>query len=191
MSSDATLTTASLAAPWSGAFHSAPFDQPQCWFAAYTAPRHEKSVARHLLTRHIESFLPLYTSIRRWKNGCRSPIERPLFPGYIFVHIARRESVKVLQVPGVVSIISAGREPIALPSSDIEALRTALPRCRFEPHPYLVVGEKVRIHSGSLEGMIGVVVRMKNNLRVVLTLDLIQQSVAVEIDADQIEPLKQ
>jgi transcriptional antiterminator NusG len=96
-----------------------------------------------------------------------------------------------LQVPGVVSIVSAGREPSPLPSAEIESLRSALPLMRVEPHPYLVVGEKVQIASGSLAGMIGVLVRRKNDLRVVLTLDLIQQSVAVEIDAEQIEPLRQ
>src|SRR3954449_12319558 len=77
-------------------------EQPLHWFAAYTAPRHEKAVLRHLDVRNVESFLPLYTSVRRWKNGCRVAVERPLFPGYVFVHIARRSSVKVLQVPGVV-----------------------------------------------------------------------------------------
>lgn len=169
----------------------APLDQLRPWFAAYTTPRHEKVVARHLLGRHIEYFLPLYTSIRRWKNGCRTPVQRPLFPGYVFVNIPRRECVRVLQIPGVVSIVGAGREPSALPGSDIESLRAALPLCQFEPHPYLVVGEKVRITSGSLAGMSGLLLRKKNNFRVVLTLDLIRQSVAVEIDVDQVEPLKQ
>lgn len=191
MSCGATFSTAEIGSASPRAVDSGPLDQPQSWFAAYTAPRHEKAVARHLIGRHIESFLPLYTSIRRWRNGCRLPIEKPLFPGYIFVHIARTESVKVLQVPGVVSIVSAGREPLALPGPEIESLRAALPVCRFEPHPYLVVGDRVRITSGSLQGIIGVLVRKKSNLRVVLTLDLIQQSVAVEIDAEQIEPLKQ
>ncbi len=164
--------------------------QTASWFAAYTTARHEKAVSRQFEARRIESFLPLYTTIRHWKNGCRVPVSQPLFPGYIFVHINRRESVKVLQVPGVVSIVSAGREPSALPSSDVESLRSALPLRQFEPHPYLTVGEKVRITSGSLAGMIGVLLRKKNNLRVVLTLELIRQSVAVEIGIDEIEPLK-
>ena len=166
-------------------------DQPAKWFAAYTTPRHEKVVARHLQSRHIESFLPLYSSVRRWKNGCRVAIEQPLFPSYLFVHIPRREAVKVLQIPGVVSLVSAGREPAALPSSEIESLRSSLPLRHFEPHPYLVVGEKVRITAGSLEGMIGVLVRRKNDCRVVLTLELIMQSVAVEIGIEEIEPVKQ
>ena len=97
----------------------------------------------------------------------------------------------MLQIPGVVAIVSAGREPSSLPDSDIESLRAALPLCQFEPHPYLVVGEKVRVTGGSLAGMVGVLVRKKNHFRVVLTLDLIRQSVAVEIDVDQVEPLKQ
>ena len=166
-------------------------DQPAKWFAAYTTPRHEKVVARHLQSRHIESFLPLYSSVRRWKNGCRVAVEQPLFPSYLFVHIPRREAVKVLQIPGVVSLVSAGREPAALPSSEIESLRSSLPLRHFEPHPYLVVGEKVRITAGSLEGMVGVLVRRKNDCRVVLTLELIMQSVAVEIGIGEVEPVKQ
>ena len=166
-------------------------NQPAKWFAAYTTPRHEKVVARHLQSRHIESFLPLYSSVRRWKNGCRVAVEQPLFPSYLFVRILRREAIKVLQIPGVVSLVSAGREPAALPSTEIESLRSSLPLRHFEPHPYLVVGEKVRITAGSLEGMVGVLIRRKNNCRVVLTLELIMQSVAVEIGIDEIEPVKQ
>lgn len=166
-------------------------EQPATWFAAYTVPRHEKTVARQMEARHIESFLPLYTAMRRWKNGCRVAVAQPLFPSYVFVHIARREAVKVLQAPGVVSIVSAGREPSPLPTAEIESLRSALPLRRFEPHPYLVAGEKVRIISGSLMGMVGVLLRKKSNFRVVLTLDLIQQSVAVEIGSDEIEPFRQ
>jgi len=180
-----------LPVPSLGHRGASPGEQPATWFAAYTVPRHEKAVARQMETRHIESFLPLYTSMRRWKNGCRVAVAQPLFPSYIFVHIARREAVKVLQVPGVVSIVSAGREPSPLPASEIESLRSAVPFRRFEPHPYLVAGEKVRIISGSLMGMVGVLLRKKNNFRVVLTLDLIQQSVAVEIGIDEIEPLRQ
>ena len=167
------------------------WDETVKWFAVYTSPRHEKAVARHLQVRHIDSFLPLYTSVRRWKNRCQVPVEQPLFPSYLFVHIPRRESTRVLQVPGVVSIVSTGREPSALPSAEIESLRASLPLRQFEPHPYLVVGEKVRIIAGPLEGMVGVLLRKKNDLRVVLTLDLIMKSVAVEIGIDEVEPYRQ
>jgi transcription antitermination factor NusG len=161
------------------------------WFAAYTIPRHEKAVGRQFDARQIQSFLPLYRALRRWKNGCKVVVEQPLFPSYIFVCIDRRESVKVLQVPGVLTIVSAGRELASLPTSEVEALRAGLPLRHFEPHSYLVVGEKVRIIAGSFAGMSGVLVRKKNNLRVVLTLDLIRQSFAVEVGIDEIEPLKQ
>ncbi len=93
--------------------------------------------------------------------------------------------------PACCRIVSAGREPAALPCAEIEALRAGLPQHHFEPHPYLAVGEKVRITAGSLAGMIGVLVRTKNQNRVILTLDLIRQSVSVEIGVDEIEPLKQ
>lgn len=161
------------------------------WFAVYTVPRHEKAVVRQLEARHVESFLPLYRSLRRWKNGCRVAVDQPLFPNYVFVNVRRREAVRVLQAPGVLWIVSAGREPSVLPNAEIESLRAGLPERNFEPHPYLIVGEQVRIVSGALEGMIGVLVRKKNEFRVVLSLDLIRQSVSVEIGIDEIEPLQQ
>ncbi len=160
------------------------------WFAVYTTPRHEKAVARQFEVRQLEAFLPLYRSVHRWKNGCRVSVEQPLFPNYVFVSVERRDYVRVLQTPGVLSLVGAGRDPVPLPISEIESLRSGLPLRDFEPHPYLVVGERVRIHSGALAGMVGVLVRKKNNFRVVLTLDLIMQSVSVEIGIDEIEPVR-
>jgi transcription antitermination factor NusG len=186
-----TDSSAVLAAPAPDVLVTPVVESSPKWFAAYTTPRHEKAVVRQLDARHLECFLPLYSSVRRWKNGCRVTVDRPLFPGYVFVRVRRRDSVKVLQVPGVLSIVSSGREPSALPSAEIESLRLGLPLRQFEPHPYLVAGEKVRITAGSLEGMVGVLVRRKNDFRVILTLDLIRQSVSVEIGADEIEPLRQ
>ena len=159
------------------------------WFAAYTSPRHEKAVANHFSQRNIESFLPLYRSLRSWKNGCKVNVELPLFPNYIFVRISRKERVRVLEVPGVLWMVSAGDKPVPLPEAEIEALRVAIPNIKCEPHPYLIVGERARIKSGALAGMEGVLLRKKNILRVVLSLDLISQSVAVEVDADNVEPV--
>ena len=158
------------------------------WMAVYTTPRHEKAVVRQLNARNVESFLPLYRSMRHRKNGCKVTVDLPLFPNYVFVNVHKRESVKVLQAPGVLWIVSAGREPSVLPNAEVESLRLGLPGRRFEPHPYLVVGEKVRVISGALEGMVGILVRKKNELRVILSLDLIRQSVSVEIGIDEIEP---
>jgi len=159
------------------------------WFAAYTTTRHEKAVSEHCAMRDIEAFLPLYRTQKLWKNGCRMNLELPLFPSYIFVRVAARERVRVLEVPGVLSLVGSTGKPVPLPAVEIEALRASLPFIKCEPHPYLVIGERVRVKSGSLEGMEGVLLRKKGLLRVVLSLDLIMQSVAVEVDADNVEPV--
>lgn len=159
------------------------------WYAAYTTPRHEKRLAEHFDARRIEHFLPLYHVQRRWKDGSKVSLELPLFPNYIFVRIARRDRVRVLEVPGVLSIAGSGREPTPLPDDEIEALRRGVALWKIEPHYYLVVGEKACITTGPFAGMQGVLIRKKNNLRVVLTLPLIMQSVAVEVDAHDVVPV--
>jgi transcription antitermination factor NusG len=160
------------------------------WFAVYTNSRHEKRVAQHLSMRQIEHYLPLYRVQRKWSNGLRVTLDLPLFPGYIFVRIQRMQRVRVLEVPGVLALVGGtGGEPASLPETDIEALRSGLPLRRVEPHPLLKVGQRARIRSGAFEGMEGVVVRKKNSFRVVLTLDTIMQSFAVEVDGKELEPL--
>jgi transcription antitermination factor NusG len=158
------------------------------WFAAYTNSHHEKRVAFHFAERQIEAFLPLYATRHRWKNRCEMNLELPLFPNYVFVFIDARERVRVLEVPGVQSLVGFGRTLAPLPHFEIEALRSGLGQRKIEPHPYLVIGERVRIKAGPMTGMEGVLVRKKNNFRVVLALDVIMQSVAVEVDADDVEP---
>ena len=159
------------------------------WFAVYTNSHHEKRVAWQLGERQIQSFLPLYATRHRWRNRCEMNLELPLFPNYVFVRIEPRERVRVLQVPGVLSLVGFGRILAPLPDFEIEALRSGLGQRRIEPHPYLVIGERVRIKAGAMTGMEGVLVRRKNNFRVVLALDVILQCVAVEVDADDLEPV--
>jgi len=159
------------------------------WYAAYTKPCHEKRVAEHLEIRQIELFLPLYRSSRRWNNGCKVTLERPLFPGYVFVHIPPNERVRVLELSGVVSIVGTTREPTPLPDEDIERFRAGLHLAHAEPHPTLTMGETVRIRRGPLQGMTGVITRQKNSFHVVLTVDLIMKSVAVEVCADNVETI--
>ncbi len=158
------------------------------WFAAYTNSHHEKRVASYLGKRQIESFLPLYATRNRWKNGCEMKLELPLFLNYVFVHIDPRERARVLEVPGVLSLVGFGRSLAPLPDFEIEALRSGAGQRKIEPHPYLVLGERVRIKAGAMLGMEGVLVRKKNNFRVVIALDAIMRSVAVEVDADDLEP---
>lgn len=163
----------------------------QNWFAVYTAPCHEKRVAQQLSLREIEYFLPLYHARRQWKDGSKVNLSLPLFPGYIFARIRRKERVRVLEVPKVVSIVQGlNREPAQLPDSEIEALRSGLQVLPAEPHPFLRVGQRARIKTGPLAGREGLLVRKKNSARLVLTLELIMQSIALEIDADNLEPLE-
>jgi len=154
----------------------------------YTVPRHEKRLADHFTARNIEHFLPVYRAQRRWKDGSRVNLDLPLFPSYIFVRICALERTSVLAVPGTVSIVGSRHEPAALPDSEIEALRKGAGTAKVEPHPYLVVGQRARIINGPFVGMEGVLLRKKNGFRVVLTLSVIMQSVAVELDACDLVP---
>jgi transcription antitermination factor NusG len=158
------------------------------WFAAYTSSHHEKRVAWQFGARQIQSFLPLYQTRHRWRNRCEMDLELPLFPNYVFVRIDARQRVRVLEVPGVLSLVGFGRSPAPLPDFEIEALRSGLGQRNIQPHPYLVIGERVRIKAGPMMGLEGVLVRKKNNFRVLLALDAIMQCVAVEVDADDLEP---
>lgn len=147
-------------------------------------------MSQHFDLRDVDHYLPLYRAQRRWNDGSRVELDLPLFPGYIFVRIARKERVRVLEVPGVLTLVAgAGGQPAPLLNTEVDALRAGLGERNAEPHPYLRAGQKARIRSGALNGMEGVVVRLKSGLRVVLTLDLIMQSVAVEVDSSDLELL--
>jgi len=157
------------------------------WYALYTAPRHEKSVADQINRCGISCFLPLYRSIRRWKDR-RKELAMVLFPGYVFVHVAPQDRLQVLQLPGAVRIITFNGHPIALPEQEIELLRGRLSSTHLmEPHPYLRVGRRIRVRSGSLQGLEGIIVRKKDRCRLVFSIDLIMRSVAVEVDEDEVE----
>jgi transcription antitermination factor NusG len=158
------------------------------WFALYTTPRHEKHVSEILMERRIENFLPLYRTTRQWKKSRPVVLELPLFPTYVFIHIAQQARASALGVPGVLSIVGSPQGPWALPDLEIEALRSGLIERRIEPHPYLTVGERVRIKAGAMVGVEGILVRKKAEFRVVLSLDTIMRSVAVEVDARDVEP---
>ena len=157
------------------------------WFAVHTNSCQEKRVAQHLTAREIEHFLPVNRRSRRWKNGCTMLQEQPLFAGYLFVKISRTERVRVLELPGVHSLVGNGREPVALPSEEIESLREGIGKLEMEPCPYLNIGEKARIIRGPLQGMTGIIARKKKGLRLVLSLDAIMKSISVEIDERDLE----
>ena len=164
------------------------YSEPR-WYAAYTCANHEKRVAEHCDSRAVEFFLPRYESVRRWKDR-RVRIQLPLFPGYVFVRLPLRDRLRVLNVPGVVKLVGFGSIPTSLPEQEIEALRNGLAQTvGVTPHPYLKVGRRVRIVSGSLTGLSGILLKEKNNFRVVLSLELIMRSIAVEVDIADIVPV--
>jgi transcription antitermination factor NusG len=162
---------------------------PKKWFAVFTAPRHEKRVDQHFHLREIESFLPLYQTPCRWKDGSRKMLQLPLFSRYIFVQIDRSGRIPVLQVPGVLAIVGGRDDCLSVPDCYIHFLREGLSQGKIEPHPYLTVGAKVRICSGIMAGMEGVLLRKKKDIRVVLTLEMIMRSVTVEVGIDDVESL--
>jgi len=160
------------------------------WYAAQTCANHEKHVLEQLSQRTVEAYLPLYASVRRWKDR-RVRLELPLFPGYVFVRLALRDRLRALQTPSVVRLVGFGGQPAALPDQEIDALRQGLTRdMRLEPHPYLKVGHRVRVRAGPLQGLEGILVRKKNVSRFVISLDLIMRSVAAEIDVAELEPVR-
>lgn len=163
------------------------FSSPR-WYVAQTCARHEKRVAEQLESRSIEKFLPLYETVSRWKDR-RVRLQLPIFAGYIFVHLPLRERLRVLELPSVVKLIAFGQLPIALPDDEMDALRNGLTsQLRAEPHPYLTAGRRVRMRSGPLAGLTGIILRKKGCLRFVLSVELIQRSVVVDADVADIEP---
>jgi transcription antitermination factor NusG len=158
------------------------------WYAAYTLPRHEKAVREQFNLRSVESYLPLFERPSRWKDRTVR-LQLPLFPGYVFVRMPLAEKVRVLEAPGVVRLVGFSGQPAAIPDGEIEALQRSLALRRAEPHPYLATGKRVRIMSGPLEGLEGVILRRRNQLRIIVSVVSIQRSIALEVDAADLQPL--
>ena len=171
-------------------FHSAS-DGPATvpWYVAYTRPRHEKHIVHQLQERGLSSFVPLYSSVRYWKDR-RKRLELPLFPGYVFVQITLPCRLDLLRLPGVVDLVCFQGRPVPVSSGEIEALRQGLSAATVvHPHPYLQAGRRVRIRGGAWDGVEGIFVRKRGQTRVVLSISLIQRSVAIEIEEADVEPI--
>lgn len=157
------------------------------WYALYTYPRHEKCVAERIEQRRFSCVLPLYRSVRRWKDR-RKELELALFPGYVFVRMALEHRLQILELPGVVRMVSFNGQPAVVPAEQIETLQARLSGAtRIEPHPYLRIGRRVRVRHGAMAGLEGIIVRRKDRCRVVFSIDLIMRSVAVEVDEADLE----
>ena len=162
--------------------------QPR-WYAVYTRANHERRVATQLLERGVENFLPQYESVRKWKDR-RVRLQLPLFPGYIFVHLTQQDRLRVLEVPGVAYLVSSAGRPVAIPDEEFPWIRGLLnDGMSAKPHPLLTVGRRVRVKNGPLVGAHGILLRRKGNFRLVISIDLIQRAVAVDMDAENVEAL--
>ena len=159
------------------------------WYAVRVKSNRESIVATGLQQRGFEGFLPSYQTRRVWSDRVKE-IQAPLFPGYIFCRLDIDLRLPILQIPGVVSFVEFGRAPMPVEDHEIEALqaivKSGMPAA---PWPFLKTGERVRIERGSLRDMEGLLVEVKNRLRVVVSVSLLQRSVAVEVDRDCVTPI--
>jgi transcription antitermination factor NusG len=157
------------------------------WWALYTRHQHEKMVADHLEAKGLEAFLPLYESVRNWKDR-KKTISLPFFPGYVFVRGGLNCRLQIVTTPGVYAILCSGERIATIPEVEIQAIqRTVLGNLKAEPHPFLNCGDRVRVVRGSLEGVTGILIRKKNLSRLILSVETLKQSIAVEIDAADVE----
>jgi transcription antitermination factor NusG len=169
-------------------FQSSPIHTEVLWYAAYTYPRHEKTVFEQLVQKSVECYLPLCEEVHRWTDRSVR-VQLPLLPGYVFVRIRLSERRNVLSVASVIRILSFNGQPQPLPESEIEALKRSLQYRRVERLPYyLSKGDKVRIKSGPLQGLEGIVERQRGRSRIVISINAIMNSVAVDLQADDLEP---
>ena len=159
------------------------------WFALHVRSRCEKAVAASLHSKGYEEFLPLYRSRNRWSDRLKD-VDLPLFPGYVFCRFEPRMRLRVLTTPGIVAVVGMGKAPQPVEPAELAAVQ-ALSRSGLAaiPWPFLKTGEHVRIEHGALEGVEGILTAVKKEFRVVLSVTLLQRSVAVEIDRDLIRPI--
>ena len=163
------------------------FDSQLPWFALQVNSRKENWIFAHLVGQGYECFLPKYKSVRQWSDR-RKEIESPLFPGYLFCRFNPLERLPILKTPGVMEIVGCNRKPIPIDEQEIQAIQRMMESSLArQPWPYLEVGERVRIQSGALRGLVGVLVALKGNYRLVLSVTLLKRSVAVEIDAAAVQ----
>jgi len=160
------------------------------WFALQVWVRKESTIATQLQSRGFECLLPKYKSVREWSDR-KKEVEQPLFPGYVFCRFDYTRRGPVVVTPGVLQVVGCGRTPIAVDDKEIEAIQIAMASgIPSQPWPYLEVGERVRIHTGRLSGVEGILVNFKGKHRVVLCVSLLQRSVSLEVDVEWVGSLE-
>ena len=159
------------------------------WYAVQVRPRHEKLVASALLSKGFEGFLPLYRCKHRWSDRIKE-VELPLFSGYLFCRLDINRRLPILVTPGVIRFVGIGKTPMPIDENEMSAVIAIVSAgLRAEPHPYIRVGQRVRIDRGTLSGVEGIVQLAKKPARLIVSVSLLQRSVAVEIDEAWVRPL--
>lgn len=167
--------------------HSA--EEGTLWFALHVRTRFERAVARNLRGKGYEEFLPLFRRTSQWSDR-KKEIELPLFPGYVFCRFNPHHRLPILMIPGVNSVVGIGKTLMPVEERELDAIRAVLQSNAYcEPWPYLQVGQLVRVERGPLAGSEGIVTVMKNTCRLVISINLLQRSVAVEIDRECLTPI--
>lgn len=159
------------------------------WYALHTRPRHEKMVVQRLTERGVQTFLPMLTEVHRWSDRKKS-VQLPLFDCYVFARFApsRAERLRVLRVDGVLGLVGSHGEGTPIPDDQIEAVRTLVAgEMQWSSHPFLKLGERVRIRSGALNGVEGILVSRNGDQTLVISIDAIQRSLAVRLEGYQVE----
>jgi transcription antitermination factor NusG len=159
------------------------------WYAVHTMARHEMRIAAQFEEKRVFTFLPLLRQIHRWSDR-RSIVEVPMFGCYAFVRIAQttEERLKVLRTPGVLAFVGSERRGTPIPDEQIESLRTAISEnIPCFPHPFISAGKRVRIRGGSLDGVEGILVRQGKDQSLVVSMELLQRSVAIRVEGYDIE----
>jgi transcription antitermination factor NusG len=160
------------------------------WYAIQVRPRFEKVVAKHLEYKGYEEYLPLYKSRRRWSDRMKE-VELPLFPGYIFCRFDIHNRLPILIVPGVLSVVGIGKVPVSLSHEEISSIQQVVQSgLQYEPWAYMKPGQIVSVERGPLAGLEGTVIEVKSNYRLIVSVPLLQRAVAVEIDQDCVQPVK-
>ena len=160
------------------------------WYGLQTRPRHEKIVAHRLEERGVTTFLPLVTEVHRWSDRKKS-VELPLFSCYVFAKFIpnRVERLRMLRVDGVFGLVGASGEGTPIPEPEIEAVRSLLQtQLQWSTHPFLKIGQRVRIRSGALDGMEGILISRNGDRTLVISVEAIQRSLAVRVEGYQVEP---
>ena len=154
------------------------------WYALQIRPRFEKLASKSLKDRGYEEYVPTYTSKRRWSDRIKI-VELPLFPGYAFCKFEVQKRLPILLTPGVLSIVGIGKTPAAISETEISSVQKIIAsRLPCGPWPFVHAGERVSVERGPLAGLEGTILEVKSNLRLILSLPLLQRSVAVEIDSE-------